>query len=83
MDEKIVAVIEALEEMREDPTVPKNVKAKVESMINRLKGGEEFSMVINKCLQELDDISDDANLQPFTRTQIWNAVALMEAALKN
>ncbi|MCK5468863.1 MAG: UPF0147 family protein, partial [Cyclobacteriaceae bacterium] len=26
----------------------------------------------------LDEVSNDTNIQPFTRTQIWNLVSLLE-----
>jgi len=33
---------------------------------------------INKALHELEEIADDINLQPFTRTQLWNIVSILE-----
>lgn len=82
MDENLQPVIEALNEMREDTTVPKNVKLKIEKMINCIMHGEgDISLRVNQCLNEFEEISNDANIQPYTRTQIWNIVALMEAAL--
>ncbi|MDP2750234.1 MAG: UPF0147 family protein [Nanoarchaeota archaeon] len=82
IEKELQPAMEALDEMKNDSTVPKNVKAKVEKMIDCLTKGEgDISLRINQCLNEFDDISDDANIQPYTRTQIWNVVALMEAAM--
>ncbi|MBU0461926.1 MAG: UPF0147 family protein, partial [Nanoarchaeota archaeon] len=39
---------------------------------------EELSIRINKALSELDEISDDTNLQAYTRTQIWNIASMLE-----
>ncbi|HII71398.1 TPA: hypothetical protein HA265_01435 [Candidatus Woesearchaeota archaeon] len=80
MDERVGNIIEALEELLGDNTVPRNIKARVETVITTLReeNGEEMSIKINKALSELDDISDDSNIQPFTRTQIWNIASMLE-----
>jgi len=70
--------IEALKEIAGDPSVPRNVKTKIGSMIEMLNEHIEDSIKINKALQELDEISSDSNLQTYTRTQIWNVVSLLE-----
>ncbi|MFH1063710.1 MAG: UPF0147 family protein [Candidatus Woesearchaeota archaeon] len=80
MDEKIGNIIESLEELANDNTVPRNVKSKVEEIVSILKeeNGEDMSMKINKVLSTLDEISDDTNIQAYTRTQIWNIASLLE-----
>ena len=79
MDERLSNIIEALEELVGDNTVPRNIKAKISDIISILKGdGEDTSMKINKVLSELDEISDDTNIQPYTRTQIWNIASMLE-----
>ena len=71
-------VIDFLKEMEDDNTIPKNVKSKIHNVISILKGDEEVRVVVNKALHELDDVSDDINMQAYTRTQIWNVVSLLE-----
>ncbi|MCF7861472.1 UPF0147 family protein [Candidatus Woesearchaeota archaeon] len=71
-------IIAYLEELKDDTTVPKNVKLKVERTMNILKENTDLSIRINKALSEIEDISDDANLQAFTRTQVWNIVSMLE-----
>ncbi len=84
MDDNLKPVIDALNEMKEDNTVPKNVKAKVEKMTECiLKGDGDLSLRLNQCVNEFEEISNDVNLQPYTRTQIWNIVALIEASLNH
>ena len=72
-------IIEAIEEIKEDVAVPKNVKTKLSGIIGILKEEGDFSLKVNKALSELDEIADDTNLQPYTRTQVWNLVSLLEA----
>ncbi len=79
MDERLQNIKEALEELMGDNTVPRNIKTRVGSVIEILKDdNQETSIKINKALSELDDISDDANIQAFTRTQIWNIASMLE-----
>jgi len=80
MDERIQNILDALQELMSDTTVPRNIKSKVEEVINILKQDdkEEYSMKINKALSALDEISDDTNLQAYTRTQLWNISSMLE-----
>lgn len=80
MDERVQNIIEALEELTTDNTVPRNIKSKVEEVIGILKedNGQDMSIKVNKALSELDDISDDTNIQAYTRTQIWNIASMLE-----
>lgn len=77
-DERLTNIIEALQELAADSTVPKNVKSKIEEITNTLKSEEDISITINKALGELDEIADDTNLQTYTRTQIWNIASMLE-----
>jgi len=77
-DERIQNIIDALEEISTDSTVPKNVKSKITTKIAHLKEKADVSIRVNKALSELDEISEDTNLQSYTRTQIWNIASLLE-----
>jgi len=77
-DERVTNVIEALQELSSDNTVPRNIKAQVISIISVLQESDELSIRINKALSELDTISDDTNIQPYTRTQVWNIASMLE-----
>ena len=71
-------ILDVLNELVDDSAVPKNVKTKIKSTIDALSEDVDLSIRVNKALHILDDISDDANLQSYTRTQIWNVVSLLE-----
>ena len=71
-------VIETLTELEEDITVPKNVRLKIQNITKNLKENTEIPIKISKALNDLDEIADDINLQPYTRTQIWNVVSILE-----
>ncbi len=77
-DKEIEDIIETLNEVQEDATVPKNVRIKIQEITGTLKEDTQLSIKINKALNELDEIASDVNLQPYTRTQIWNIVSVLE-----
>lgn len=79
MEDPLKSVIDNINELQDDNTVPRNVKMKLLNIVEILKGEDDASIKINKALDELDEISDDANLQPYTRTQIWNLVSMLES----
>lgn len=75
----IDAIITSISELQDDNTVPKNVKEKVHTILEALKDAKmEDSMKVDKALQLLDEISEDSNLQSYTRTQVWNLVSMLE-----
>ena len=72
------SVICSLGELQEDATVPRNVRSQLQNIITNLKTEIELSIKVNKALNDLDEISNDVNLQSYTRTQIWNMMSLLE-----
>jgi len=77
-NEALIKVIEALNELKEDNTVPKNIKAKLDNMIGMLKEDTDDSIKVSRVIHEIEEITEDANMQPYTRTQIFNVVSLLE-----
>ena len=76
-------VITGLSEIQEDSTVPKNVRAKIELIINALREDTETPIKVNKALNVLDELASDVNLQAYTRTQIWNIMSVLEKLHQN
>ncbi len=75
---ELKGIIDALNDVEQDGTVPRNIKERIQKTIGVLTSTGENSMKIDKALQELDEIADDINLQAYTRTQIWNIVSMLE-----
>jgi uncharacterized protein (UPF0147 family) len=71
-------VLEILDRIINDRTVPKNIREAVEKAKNALNSKEEEELKINTAIVTLDEISNDPNMPLYTRTQIWNAVSLLE-----
>jgi len=77
-DERLQSILDIMGELLADPVVPKNVKARIENAMKALKENKELKIKVNKALDELDEIGDDTNMEPFTRSQIWNLVSALE-----
>ena len=79
MGQKAIESIEpALKELREDATVPKNVKLKIEKVIGILRKNSEITIKVSKALNELEEVADDVNLQSYTRMQVLNVISALE-----
>ena len=80
---EVDVVVNSLNEIQVDATVPRNVRTKIEAIVNTLKEDTELSIKVNKALNELDEIANDVNLQSYTRTQIWNIMSVLEKFNQN
>lgn len=68
----------ALQELEQDSTTPKNVKMKVASTLKILNENAELSIKKSRAMHELEELSEDINVQSYTRTQLFNIVSLLE-----
>lgn len=73
--------ISVMKEIKNDETVPKNVKEKLDECITILEGNDEKSMKITKVLHELEEVTTDANLQQYSRAQLFNIISELESLL--
>lgn len=77
--ETIKSIIESLSQIKEDLSVPKNIRIKIDSAISALKDeSKSVKVKINKSIQELDSLDEDPNIPVYTRTQIYNIVSILE-----
>lgn len=76
--ETIAQILQTLQELETDNSVPKNVKKKITTTIQTLQKDGEMSIKKNKALNELEEIAEDTNMQAYTRTQIFNLVSMLE-----
>ena len=82
MNEDILEIIDTLDTFGEESSVPKSVKAKIIKVKDILRTGtDDVSIKINRVLHELEEITDDSNIQPYTRTELLNIVSMLESAL--
>ena len=78
MNEKVTDIIQALQELEEDSSVPKNVKEKIVGTIKLLNEETDMSIKVSRALQSLEELTDDLNMEAYTRSQIFNIVSMLE-----
>lgn len=76
--DQLTMVFAALRELETDNQVPKNVKTRISNTIQALEKDGEMSIKISRAMQELEALTEDNNMQSYTRTQIFNIVSLLE-----
>lgn len=73
-------IFEAITELQEDSTIPKNIKTKLTLVVGLLKDEKcDKLIMINKALDEIGELSNDINIQTYTRTQLWNLISMLES----
>jgi len=68
-----------IEEIKNDRTVPRNIRTLIAEAQKDLND-EKHDIVtrITAAISILDEVSNDVNNPPYTRTQIWNIVSMLE-----
>lgn len=80
MNDNIKQAIDILLELEDDPSIPKNVRMQFKAILEILRSGEDFSIKLSKVFQILEEITEDPNLDPYTRTQIMNVSGILESS---
>jgi uncharacterized protein (UPF0147 family) len=78
---KFGSIIEELQELQEEG-VSKSISVRIESIILNLQTQDkDDSIKINKALSILDEIANDAHIEPDIRTMFWNVSSILESKL--
>jgi|TARA_Y100000310_G_C20691329_1_gene822448 hypothetical protein len=71
--------IELIDEICEEHGIPRNVKDVLKEVKVILQNNsQEQSIILDEAKQKISDLSEDPNLQTFSRTQIWNLSSALE-----
>lgn len=71
-------IIGLLDQIINDRTVPRNIRNAVEESKTALTGSGSEELKISTAINILDEVINDPNMPVYTRTQIWNAVSMLE-----
>ena len=77
-DENLEQIKDCIHELQEDSSTSKNVRSKIGEVLALLEADGDMSINVSKALNVLEELSDDINIESFTRTQLWNLVSLLE-----
>lgn len=78
-DERINQAKSVLSLIGDDRTTPRNIRRAANEARNMLEVSDQSQAVrAAQAINILDDISQDPNMPPYTRTRIWNIVSMLE-----
>ena len=79
MDKKVAEVVELMDSVSEDTSVPKNIRRALSEAKERLKGNDELSTKVSAAVYAIEAISEDINMPMHARTQIWTILSALES----
>jgi len=83
VEEKIAEIINFIELLTKDTSIPKNVRKGLEDAKASLKNTEEDATVrISNAVYAIQEVSNDVNLPLHARTQIWQVLGMLEKVKK-
>ena len=78
--ESMKGAIETLEQITSSNSTPKTIKKSITDLITDLKNPEySLSVRAANTISLLDDVTQDANMPSYIRTQLWQAVSKLES----
>ncbi len=75
---RLQQVMDMMDTLIADNSIPKKIRATVADAKERLKGDEEPVVRAGSAMYLLDTISTDINVPMHARTQIWTIVSALE-----
>ena len=82
--EKIKEIIEMLNELIEDTSIPKNIRKALSDSKQRLTDKDaELNVKVSASIYSIESITDDINMPAHARTQIWAIISELESLKTN
>jgi len=79
MEPKIQPIIEMINSVLEDSSVPKNIRAVLANAKNRLLANEDVTLKVSAAIYLIEPVSEDVNMPAYARTQIWGIMSALES----
>jgi len=77
-EQKISQIIEMMDSVLNDNSVPKNIRKAVNDAKEKLKTVDDVIVRTSGAVYLLDSVSEDINMPMHARTQIWTIVSALE-----
>jgi uncharacterized protein (UPF0147 family) len=72
-------VITLMDKVINDTMVPRNVRSAVAEAKKIIQQKGDLSVRVSKAVYEIEKVSDEPNMMPHTRTDLWNILSALEA----
>jgi uncharacterized protein (UPF0147 family) len=82
VEKEIASIHGMMEEVLSDAAIPKNIKKAISDAKTRLEGEDEFSVKVSAAVYLIESVSDDINMPPHARAQIWAIMSALESIKK-
>ena len=74
---KVDKVLELLDNMCSDTSIPRNVRNVLITVRDELKSDRELGIKVDSAIAKVEGLSQDPNLSAHTREQIWELTSLL------
>ncbi len=71
-------IVDILETLSEDTSIPKNVRASIIKSKTKLTEAKDSNTVLTNSIHALEEIVNDINMPMHARTTIWNLLSELE-----
>ncbi len=68
-----------MDEVLEDSSVPKNIRKAVGDAKQRLQSDDDLVVKVSSAIYSIESITEDVNMPPHARMQIWSIISELEA----
>lgn len=75
-------VIELIDGVISDSSVPKNIRKALTEAKDRLLSEEELVVKVSAAIYAIEAVSEDVNMPPHARMQIWSVMSALESMKK-
>ncbi len=79
MDAKVREIIEMIDAVLGDTSVPKNIRKALSEAKARLNGTEDVIVRVSAAIYLIEPVSEDVNMPAHARTQIWAIISSLES----
>ncbi len=79
MEQKVKAIIEMIDSVLEDTSVPKNIRKALSDAKGRLNGSEEVIVKVSAAIYLIEPVSEDVKMPALARCQIWAIISALES----
>ncbi len=79
MEQKVAEIIELIDNVGGDTSVPKNIRRALSEAKERLKGADELSTRVSVAVYAIEAVSEDINMPMHARTPIWAILSALES----
>jgi len=83
IDNKISNIIGIINSVADDNTLPRNIRKALAEAGDHLRSDEESIVKVGAAVYVMEGLTEDINMPPHARTQIWNILSVLETILND